>query len=84
VNIELHIERLVLEGIDIPPGRGQQFREGVSAELARLVRDGGLADILTRGGAVARVTAPPAELPAGGRDQLSRQLASAIYVGIGR
>ena len=84
MNIELHIERLVLEGIDTPPGRAEQLREGVSAELTRLLRDGGFADTVLHGGAVARVRAPSARLSASGPDQLGRQLADAIYGGIGR
>lgn len=84
MNIELHIERLVLEGIDTPPGRGEQLREDVSAELTRLLRDGGLADAVVRRGAVARLSAPAAGLSAGGPDHLGRQLAGAIYAGIGR
>lgn len=87
MNIELHIERLVLEGIDgvdTAPGRGEQLREAVSVELTRLLRDGGLADTVTRGGAVPRLRAPSAELSASGPDHLGRQLAGAIYRGIGR
>jgi hypothetical protein len=84
MNIELHIERLVLDGIDTPPGRGEQLREGISAELTRLLRDGGLADSVTRAGAVARLSGASAGLSAGGPDHLARQLASAIYGGIGR
>jgi hypothetical protein len=84
MNIELHIERLVLEGIDTPPGRGEQLRAGISAELTRLLRDGGLADSVTQPGAVARLSGAPAELSASGPDQLARQLAGAIYGGIGR
>jgi hypothetical protein len=84
VNIELHIERLVLDGIDAPPGLSEPLREGVSAELTRLLRDGGLADTVMRRGEVARLSAPPAELSATGPNNLGRQLASAIYAGIGQ
>ena len=84
MNIELHIERLVLEGIDTPPADAEQLREGVSAELTRLLRDGGLAGPLLRGGAAGRLTAPSATLSAGRPGQLGGQLASAIYAGIGR
>jgi len=83
VNIELHIERLVLAGIDTAPGRGEQLREAVSAELTRLLRDGGLADAVARGGAVPRLRAPSAQLSASGPDHLGPQLASAIYGAIG-
>lgn len=82
MNIELHIERLVLDGIDA--GHSEPLREGVSAELTRLLRDGGLADTVVSRGAVARLSAPSAELSATGPDHLGRQLASAIYAGIGQ
>jgi hypothetical protein len=84
VNIELHIERLVLDGIGAPPGHSELLREGIGAELTRLLRDGGLADTVVRGGAVARLSAPSARLSATGPDHLGRQLAGAIYAGIGQ
>jgi hypothetical protein len=84
MNIKLHIERLVLEGIDTPPGHSEQLREYVSAELTRLLHDGGLADTVVRRGAVARLSAPTVGLSATGPDHLGRQLASAIYAGICR
>jgi len=83
MNIKLYIERLVLEGIDIPPGRGEQLREDVSAELTRLLRDGGLAGPVLQAGVVARLRAPAAGLSATEPNHLGRQLASAIYAGIG-
>jgi hypothetical protein len=83
MNIELHIERLVVEGIDIPPGHGGQLREDVGAELIRLLRDGGLADSVTWAGAVARLRAPAVTVPAGsGLGDLGRQLGGAIYEGL--
>ena len=83
MNIELHIERLVLEGIDAPPGRGGQLREGVSAELSRLLRDGGLAGPVLQAGAVARLRAPAVTVPADRAPaDLGRHLGGAIYKGL--
>jgi hypothetical protein len=83
MNIELHIERLVLEGIDIPPGQHHLLRESVRAELVRLLQDGRLPGPVPHGGAVASVRAPSVNLPAGlAPAHLGRQLAGAIHRGL--
>ncbi len=83
MNVELHIERLVLDGIDIPPGRGEQLRAAVSAELTRLLRDGGLSSPILRGGTVDRLHVPSVKLPApGAAADLGRFAGGAIYEGL--
>jgi hypothetical protein len=41
MNVRLHIERLILEGIDVPHG-GHAVRAAVEQELTRLIAEGGL------------------------------------------
>jgi hypothetical protein len=41
MNVRLHIDRLILEGIDVPHG-GQAVRAAVEQELTRLIGEGGL------------------------------------------
>ena len=52
MNIHVHIERLVLDGLPVAPGRGDLVREAVEAELTRLLAEGGLVPGLTSGGAL--------------------------------
>jgi hypothetical protein len=42
MNIELHIERLVLEGIRLRPGDHHRLQAGVEAELVRLLTERGI------------------------------------------
>jgi len=84
MNINLHIERLVLEGLNISPGQGEQVKAVVEAELTRLLGDGGLSDVLQSGGAFQRgitggIEVANNESPA----QLGEQIAGAIYEGTG-
>jgi hypothetical protein len=82
MRIELRIDRLVLEGIDLPPGQRHLVGAHVQAELVRLLRDGGLAGAARHGAAVA-VRGPAVDLPAGlPPPALGRLLAGAIYQGI--
>jgi hypothetical protein len=83
MRVELRIDRLVLEGIDLPAGQHQLVGAHVQAELARLLRDGGLAGPPGHGGAVATARGPALHLPAGlPPPALGRLLAGAIYQGI--
>jgi hypothetical protein len=51
VNVNLHIERLILEGIDLDPAQRPILQAAVEAELSRLIAEGGVG-ALTAGGAV--------------------------------
>ena len=53
MNIDLHIERLVLDGIDIPHHQRPAFQVAVTAELTRLLTEGSLQPGFATGGAVA-------------------------------
>src|SRR6266851_2946508 len=81
VDIRVHIERLVLEGLPVPPGQRPLIQAALEAELAnKLAASGPGADMLA-GGAVPRLAAgtihvelanklaasgPGAAMPAGG------------------
>ena len=51
MNINVAIERLVLDGIDVPYHQRSLLQAAVEGELARLLADGGLAPSLLAGGA---------------------------------
>ena len=85
------IDRLILEGIDLPLSAGPRLAAGVSAELGRLLAEGGLAGDVAAGGARRAVSGTPragggaVELGAGAADPvaLATQIAGAIYGGLG-
>ncbi len=85
MNIQLHIERLVLDGVDIVPGQRHLLQASVEAELSRLLGRGGIAPQLTQGVAVPHVDADSIRTsnvasPTG----LGHQIAASIYSGIGK
>ncbi len=85
MNINLHIERLILDGVDIGPNQRHLLHASVQSELCRLLTEGGVAPQLTAGGAQPLVTSPAIQLGSGhGPTELGRQIAGAVYGGIGR
>ncbi len=84
MNVNIHIERLVLDGVSISPSQRPLVKAAVEAELGRLLVDGGLATSLLAGGAVPRVLGGRIELnPENNPNQLGQQIAQAVYGGIG-
>ncbi len=85
MNINLHIERLVLDGVDIAPGQRHLLQGVVEAELTRLLTKQGLVLPLQQGGATPRINADAIQIAAGANPtQLGRQIAASVYSGIGQ
>lgn len=91
MNIVLHIERLVLDGIPIDYSGRHALQTAVAAELGRLLADGGLLPAQPSGGPQASGKAKGIQLRSteltGSREnptQLGQQIAQAVYRGIGR
>jgi hypothetical protein len=84
VNVELHIDRLVLEGIDLDHAQRPVLQAALEAELGRLIGEGGVGS-LAAGGAVPSVRAEGFQMSGDGNPaQLGRQIAGAVYGGIGK
>jgi hypothetical protein len=84
VNIILHIERLVLDGINIGPDQRPLLHASVEAELLRLLTDGGLSPGLAQGTALQRMSTSAIQLTGGNNPtQLGQQIARSVYGGIG-
>lgn len=84
MNINLHIERLVLDGIALERGQEPLLRAAVEAELTRLLSADGLATGLTSGGAVPRLRAGEIQLTGeSNSQQLGQQIARALHGGLG-
>jgi hypothetical protein len=85
MNINLHIERLILDGLNIDHGQGAQVKAAVEAELGRLLREGGMSPDLNSGGAFPSVKAGSITMGKEGNPSLvGQQIAKAVYDGIGR
>jgi len=84
MKINIHIERLVLDGVEIARRDRPLLQSAVEAELARLITTGGLAPDLMSGGAMPRVTAGDLQMT-GDNDpaRLGHQIAQSVYGGIG-
>jgi hypothetical protein len=84
MNINVNIERLVLEGVSVPPSQRPLLQAAVEAELARLLTAEGLGSGLRSGGAVPRVPAGTIQLSSEGNPtQLGQQITRTVYGGIG-
>jgi hypothetical protein len=84
MKIEVHIERLVLDGLPVTSAEGPRLRAAVEGELARMLAAGGLNRELSAGRALARISAPqisvgPRERP----DAIGRAVARSVHAGIG-
>lgn len=83
MNINLHIERLVLDGVNIAPHQRLLLREALQAELTRLLSTGGLSEGLTRGITLPKISANGVQLTSNDPTQLGQQIAQSVYGGIG-
>ena len=84
MNVNLHIERLVLDGIPLGPGQRPQIQAAVEAEVTRLLANGGLRDVLQSSNALYNVRTAGLRLahdvsPA----RLGEQIAGAVFGGLG-
>jgi len=85
MNINLHIDRLILDGLPMPHSQRPLLQAAVEAELTRLLTADGLSPGLSAGGAISHLPAGSLQLthdnsPA----QLGRQIAQSVYGGIGQ
>jgi hypothetical protein len=85
MNVQLHIERLILDGLPVTAAQGPRVKAAMEAELTRLLAEGGLNRELQQGGATTRLRADTIRLaPQGSPAQLGRQIAQSVYGGIGK
>jgi len=86
MNINVHIERLVLDGLPVARHQAPLIQTAVEAELARLITAEGLAPSLkSAGGATPTVNAPGIQFTSDSSPaQIGQEIARAVYGGIGR
>src|SRR5215510_5956149 len=86
-SVSLHIERLVLDGLDISTGEAGVVQVAVEAELARLIGSDGvdqaLDQALVGGGAIPFLRGDALQMRTdAGPSQLGSQIARAVYGGL--
>jgi hypothetical protein len=85
MNINLHIERLVLYGISPSPGEYPLLQAAVEVELTRLLASSHLSDALQSGGALYDVRTASIQLANDGSAvRLGEQIAGTVYGAIGK
>ena len=84
MDINLHIERLVLDGVDIASGQNDLLQASVTKELAQLFISGGLASNFVAGASLSEVATNSIHLSDGKPRALGKQIAQSVYGGIGR
>lgn len=84
MNINVSIERLILEGIALPHSQRPIVQAAVETELARLLTADGLASLLMTGGTLPVIPGRSIQLSSDGNPgMLGQQIARAVYGGIG-
>jgi hypothetical protein len=83
MKINVHIGRLVLDGIVVTAAQAAQIRSTVKRELARRLTQNGLSRELQGGGAVHRARPAAIEISANNHPaELGRNIARAVHAGI--
>jgi hypothetical protein len=83
MKIQMHIERLILDGIDIPAGQRPRLQAAVEAELVRLFSTGGLNTALTSGGNLPSLRVQTLKYSGNNPAQLGQQIARSMYDSLG-
>lgn len=85
MNVNFHVERLIVDGMDIPSRHQPALQEAVIMELIRLITEGSLQIGLDADSALYEMPAGTAQLSNGNAPtELGQQIARAVYEGIGR
>jgi hypothetical protein len=80
MNIELHIDRLILEGIDLEFADRGLLETAVTAELTRLLQANGLRGGAGNGRSLASLTANPISLPENqSANNVGQEIGRAVY-----
>ncbi|MCB1719377.1 MAG: hypothetical protein KDK05_29930, partial [Candidatus Competibacteraceae bacterium] len=78
MKINLHIDRLVLNGLDFTSDQQHLLQTSAVNELTRLLSEGGLAPHLAGGIALARLSAGDIQVTGNCPAQLGRQIAQSV------
>lgn len=85
MKINVHIERLVLEGLPLSRAQGPLVQRAVEAELARLLAGSGVANELSSAGKIPRAQGSPVRYAnEASPRQLGTQIAQSVHAGLGK
>lgn len=85
MNINLHIERLILDGLPVERGQGAMIQQAVERELAALLAAGELHSTWQSGGNVPRLQTAPIQLRQETKPgRLGEQIAGAVHGELGK
>jgi hypothetical protein len=85
MNIDIHIERLILEGLPLGAGQGAVVQAAVEVELARLLVQSGITPSLQADGAVPSMRATAIQFTAQSTPaQMGERIAHSVYAGISK
>jgi hypothetical protein len=83
MKINLHIERLVLEGLPLSSGQAPIVQLAVQQELTRLLQSNGIAPALISGGAMAHAPSGNMQLATEASPrQMGTQIAQSVHEGL--
>jgi hypothetical protein len=83
MNINLHIERLVLEGLGLTRSESEEVRQYFGAELGRLCSEGEILNGITAGFETSRLSAKWTGAPTKDPQRIGERLAHSVYGGLG-
>jgi hypothetical protein len=84
MNLNLHIERLILDGMDFPAITHPAIQEAVITELTRLITEGSLKLELDVDSSLHEMPSAAFQISNGSEPtELGQQIARAVYGGIG-
>lgn len=84
MSINLHIERLILDGLPLDHRHAPQLQAAVERELTQLLNDSGPTALFDTGGTLASVRGGAIQVTEGAKPAgLGKQIASAVYGGVG-
>jgi hypothetical protein len=84
MKVQVNIERLVLDGIDLPAGQRPLMQAALEAELARLLSVGSLHQTLMSSGSLPDLRVKTLNYSGNNPAQLGQQIARSVYSGIGK
>jgi len=80
VNINLHIERLVLDGVNITSDQHRSLQASATTELTRmLMMEGGLSPVFSKGATLLRISTESIQLTGNNPAQLGQKIAQSVY-----
>jgi hypothetical protein len=81
--VNLHIDRIVLNGLDISPGRADSLRSSIGQELQKALAEGGQVEGMTAG-SFSRISIPAVKASdLGSEAQIAGSVARSVHSALG-